>query len=77
MSGDVESTPEVSSFQAASFRSIRAHVAVAKSVLNDIEQACPGEPEERRDQQSRNMMLEELLQIATAQREVREIQERR
>lgn len=77
MTRDVKSIPEVTSLQAASFGFVSFHVASTVSVLDDVEDTCPTEPEESGDYKTWNMMLEELLKIAAAKCEVGEIEKRR
>lgn len=77
MSGNVKTVPEMTSLQATTLCLVAFHVAAPVSVFNNVKQIRPTVPKDCCDDQPWNMMLEELLQITTAQGEVREVQERR
>lgn len=74
---DVESIPEVARFQAAPLCVISFHVASSIRVFNNVEEIRPAVPEDGGNYESRNVVLEELLDVATAQRDVGEVEERR
>jgi hypothetical protein len=64
VAGDVKSVPEVPSLQAPPFRLVSFHIAPAISILNHIEQIRPAVPEESGDDESRDVVFKELLQVS-------------
>jgi hypothetical protein len=67
----------VSSLQATSFRLVSLHIAPAVRIFNHIENIRPAVPENCCNDQPRDMVFQELLQVSATQREVCEIQKRR
>jgi hypothetical protein len=77
VAGDVKSVPKVPGLQAASLCLVSLHIAPAVGIFNHIEQIRPTVPEESGDDESRDVVFQELLQVTATKREIREIQEGR